>query len=107
MDWTSPQKFSKLVSYEVYRKEILAWGEMTDIPKKTQGIVVVLSLPGDHKRQIKQNVFDQIPLGPLKTDDGLTVLVKFLDKLLRKDDMDDIGRNMKSLRNLKGKLDNQ
>ena len=101
MDWTSPPKFSKGDSYELYRKEILAWGEMTDIPKKKQGIVVALSLPGDHKRQIKQNVFDQIPLENLKTDDGLTVLVNFLDRLLRKDDMDDIWKKYEDFEKLK------
>ena len=34
-------------------------------------------------------MFDQIPVDDLKSDDGLTVLLKFLDQHLAKDDLTD------------------
>ena len=88
MTWTSPPRFDKGKSYELYRKEVLAWGEVTDLPKTKQGIVIALSLPeDDDKRHIKESIFNQISIEILKTDGGLTVLLNFLDSLLGKDDL--------------------
>ena len=47
---------------------MLAWKEITDLPNNKQGIAVALSLPVDDEHQIKDKVFDQIPLDDLKTD---------------------------------------
>ena len=41
--------------FEIYRKEILAWGEQTDLPKSKQG------LPEDDETHIRERDFDQIP----------------------------------------------
>ena len=68
---------------------MLAWKEITDLPKNKQGIAVALSLPVDDEHQIKDKVFDQIPLDDLKTDFGLNILIAFLDKHLAKDDLAD------------------
>ena len=85
MDWTLPPVLKNGGKYELYRKQILAWTELTDLAKGKQGIVVALSLPED-ETNIKEKVFNEIPLEDLKTDDGLTILLKFLDKLLGKED---------------------
>ena len=51
--------------YEIYRKENLAWGELTDLPKSIQEIVAALSLP-QGETHIQERVFDQIQLDDLK-----------------------------------------
>ena len=75
MDWTLPPVFKNGGNYELYRKQILAWTELTDLAKNKQGIVVALSLPED-ETNIKEKVFDEIPLEDLKTADGLIILFK-------------------------------
>ena len=47
MDWTLPPVLKNEGKYELYRKQILAWTELTDLAKGKQGIVVALSLPED------------------------------------------------------------
>ena len=89
MAWTNPPALVKGKCFEIYRKEILAWGELTDLPKSKQGIVIALSLPEDDKTHIRERVFDQIPLKDLKTDDGLIILLIFLDKHCGKDELVD------------------
>ena len=87
--WTNPPGLDKGKCFEIYRKEILAWGELTDVPKSKQGIVVALSLPEDDETHIRERVFEQIPLKDLKTDDGLIILLNFLDKHCGKDELVD------------------
>ena len=51
---------------------------------------MALSLPEDDEHQIKDKVFDQIPLDDLKSDFELSILIEFLDiKHLAKDDLAD------------------
>ena len=75
--------------YESYRQELLAWREVTDLRKEKQGVVIALSLPKGDKDQIREKVFDQISLDDLKREDGLDILIAFLDKHLKKDDLAD------------------
>ena len=84
-----PPSLEKAKTYEGFKQEVLAWKEITDLQKNEQGIAVALSLPVDDEHQIKDKVFDQIPLDDLKTDFGLNVLIAFLDKHLAKDDLAD------------------
>ena len=57
--WTNPPVLDKGKCFEIYWKEILAWGELTDLPKSKQGIVVALSFPEDDETHIRERVFDQ------------------------------------------------
>ena len=68
---------------------MLAWREVTDLRKEKQGVVIALSLPKGDKDQIREKVFDQISLDDLKKEDGLDILIAFLDKHLKKDDLAD------------------
>ena len=89
MDWTLPPPVLKNgEKYGLYRKQILALTELTDLAKGKQGIVIALSLQED-ETNIKEKVFNEIPSEDLKTDDGLTILLKFLDKPLGKEDLVD------------------
>lgn len=83
----NPPSFNKQKTYERFRQELLAWKEITDLDKNKQGIALALSLPEDHESQIHDKVFDQIPIDDLKSSDGLTVLLNFLDSHLAKDDL--------------------
>ena len=70
-------------AYELYRPELLAWKEVTEFRKEKQGIAIALALPGD-KNQIREKVFDQISLDDVKKEDGLDILISFLDENLKK-----------------------
>ena len=48
-----------------------------------------MSLSDDEESQIRENVFNQIAIEDLKSNDGLTVLINFLDEHLAKDDLTD------------------
>ena len=81
--------FSKSKSYELYKQELLAWKEITDLDKRRQGVAIALTLPQDDEMQIREKVFDQLSLTDLKDEDGLTKLSEFLDKHLAKDELTD------------------
>ena len=85
----NPPTFNKAKTYERFRQELLAWTEITDLSKDKQGIAIALSLPDDDESQIREKVFDQIAIDDLKSNDGLTVLINFLDEHLAKDDLTD------------------
>ena len=76
----NPQIFNKRKNYEGFRQELTAWKEITDLSKDKQVIAIALSLLEDDESQIREKVFDQIPVDDLKNDDGLTVLSSFLDQ---------------------------
>ena len=52
-------------------------------------MAIALSLPEDDNTKIREKVFGQISLGDLKKDDGLDILIAFLDRHLKKDDLAD------------------
>ena len=85
----NPPSLTKSKNYERFKQEVLAWSEITELKRDKQGIAVALSLPEEDENQIKDKVFDQIPIDDLKDDSGLDILLAFLDKHLGKDDLAD------------------
>lgn len=85
----NPPSLTKSKHYELYKQELLAWREVTDLAKGKQGVAIALSLPEESETKIREKVFDQIELAELKKDDGFDTLVAFLDKHLAKDDLTD------------------
>ena len=77
------------VPYELYKQKLLAWREVTDLSKEKQGVALALSLPEEDKNKIQEKVFNQIGLDQLKRDDGLDILIQFLDSILLKDELSD------------------
>ncbi|KAK6191220.1 hypothetical protein SNE40_002956 [Patella caerulea] len=75
--------------YELYKQELLAWKEVTDLDKKKMGVAIALTLPEEDANNIREKVFNQMKIEDLKKDDGLEKLIKFLDKHLAKDDLTD------------------
>ena len=45
-------------NYDHYRLELMAWQEVTDIPKEKQGIAIPLSLPEETECSIHEKIFD-------------------------------------------------
>jgi len=85
----SPPTYKKGKSYELYKQELLAWAEVTDLHVNKRGVAIALSLPEDDESAIREKVFNQLSLDELKADDGLNKLITFLDKHLAKDDLSD------------------
>ena len=52
-----------------------------------QGIVIALSLLENEAFHIKEKVFSQVSLDDLKKEEGLDILIQFLDKHLKKNDL--------------------
>ena len=86
-------------------------GEYVTCKQAIQSSVVVRqnqgaeSLPDEDESKIREKVFDQIPLDDLKSDDGFTVLLNFLDKHLAKTIFQTVWRNLKILKTLKEQRD--
>ena len=58
----NPPSLKEAKIYEGFEQQVLAWKEITDLPNNKPGIAVALSLPVDDEHQIKDKVFDRIPL---------------------------------------------
>ena len=85
----NPPNFHKGKSYELYKQELLAWNEITELAKAKRGVAIALTLPEDDEHRIREKVFDQMTLDDLKKDTGLEILITFLDQHLAKDDLAD------------------
>ena len=48
--------FNSAKSYEMFKQELLAWREITELSKNKQVIAVALSLPDDDENKIKDKV---------------------------------------------------
>ena len=68
--------------YELYKQKFLAWRKVTELRKD----VIALSL-SENKNQIRENVFEQITIEDLKKEDGLDILIAFLDAHPKKEDL--------------------
>ena len=50
---------------------------------------IALSLPEEDETKIREKVFDQLQLEDLMGENGMSILLNFLDKHLSKDDLTD------------------
>ena len=76
-------------SYELYKQELLAWREVTEVCRSKQGIVIALTLPNEVPFKVKENVLNNLSLDELKRENGLDTLIQYLDVYLEKDDLSD------------------
>ena len=76
-------------TYEQYRIELTAWREVTDLDKSKQGIAIALSFPEQDEHKLHEQVFSELSINYLKTEDGFDILLAFLDRKLQKDDISD------------------
>ena len=76
-------------SYELYKQELLAWREVTEVCRSKQGIVIALTLPNEEPFRVRENVLNDLSLDELKRENGLDTLIQYLDVNLEKDDLSD------------------
>ena len=83
-----PPRFTSL-NFEQNKLELQAWSEVTNVSKAKHGAFIALSLPEDDKYQIREKLFSGLSLDDLTKEGSLTVLIKFLDGYLGKDELVD------------------
>ena len=76
-------------SYELYKQELLAWREVTEVCRSKQGIVIALTLPNEEPFKVRENVLNNLSLDELKRENGLDTLIQYLNVYLEKDDLSD------------------
>ena len=76
-------------------------GEITDLEKEKQGIVIALTLPKMDETGIREKVFDELTIADLKKENGLDLLLEFMDKKLKKDDLADSWEKFKDFEEYK------
>ena len=89
-------------NYERYPFEIMAWREVTDIPKKKQGIAIALSLPEETECSIREKIFDELSIAQLEADVGFETFIEFFDEKLKKEDIADGWDKFNDFENLRG-----
>ena len=83
-------KYNPDKPFELFKTELTQWDDVTDIHKTKLGAAIVLTLPDDDKsKHLQTTVLDQITTTKLTAEDGLSELIKSLEKLLGKDDLED------------------
>ena len=78
---------SESKSYELWKLKTLAWTVVTEPSREKQAVAVALSLPEGDKRKIKEKVFGELKLDELYSENGMSILFEFLDKLLLPDEL--------------------
>lgn len=77
---TCPPVLMSDLEYEKWKKDIIIWTELTDIPKEKQALAIHLSLKGKSR-----NATSQIPLEKLRSEDGVDEIFVKLDRLFLMD----------------------
>ena len=80
-----PPDFSSQ-NFELYKQELRAWSEVTEVSRSKQAIVIALSIKDTATRE---NVLSQLSLEDLKQDNGLEILINFLDSFFEKHEISD------------------
>ena len=84
-----PPSFTDAARYELYKSQLQAWEKLTDVPDEKQGLYIALSLPDKSSSHIKEKVFEELGNDELSKKGGLSELIKFLDKHLLKESLED------------------
>ena len=97
-----PPDFSSQ-NFELYKQELRAWSEVTEVSRSKQAIVIALSIKDTDTRE---NVLSQLSLEDLKQENGLEILIKFLDSFFGKDEISDALEKYEDFENFQ-RADNQ
>ena len=79
----SPPGFSSQI-LELYKLQLQAWRDVTEISRSKQALVIALSISDN---AISENIFSHLSIGDLKQKHGLDILIRFLDSFLGKDEL--------------------
>ena len=83
-----PSFISETKSYETYKRDLERWCLLTSLDKKVQAVMVVHCLDGDPSG-IKDKIDAGITDAELQSEDGVQVLLEFLEKIYKKDTLAD------------------
>jgi hypothetical protein len=81
-----PTFISDKKSYAAYKKDLLMWSRITNVPQASQAEVVVYGLEG-HPTGIKDKIIVSIGDDLENATDGIKKLIEFLDGIYKEDDM--------------------
>ena len=90
-----PSFISETKTYEEYKEDLQMWSRITSIDKKLQAEIVVYNLDG-HPSRIKEKIVTKIGASLVGKEEGITLLIQFLDTIYGKDDMADVWDKYKS-----------
>ena len=71
-------------SYETWKREVLLWQDLTDLPKRKQAGAFGLSLPGKYRK-----VATNVDRNTFHCDDGVKNLLDNMDKHFKKEMLDE------------------
>ena len=83
-----PGFISESKSFETYQKDLERWALLTSVEEEKQALMVLHYLDG-HKSGIKEKVDAQIEEKDLQKKDGIQTLLKFFEKIYKKDSLAD------------------
>ena len=74
-------------TYELWKKEVLLWKEITDLKPEKIGITIALALPEECSfgKNIRSSVIENVPQDNLKAAEGHQAVLEYLDEILGKD----------------------
>ena len=88
-------------TYSRYSKELAGWNIITSVKEEKRGMVVALSLPDKGHKDIKEKVFNELKVEDLAAAGGLKKLTDFMDKHLKKADLEACWENFVNFLNCK------
>ena len=83
-----PGFISETKSFETYKKDLARWAMLTTLDETKQALLVVHLLDGDPSG-IKEKIDEGVPDDDLKSKDGITKLLTFLEGIYKKDSLSD------------------
>ena len=94
-----PAFVSKTKSYSAYKADLKRWSRITSVEKKLQAEVVVYSLEG-HPSQIKDKIEVKIGDKLENNENGIELLLEYLDTIYQEDEMSDAWTKFKNFQKL-------
>lgn len=69
--------------YIIWAEQLKAW----DLDQKKRGIAVAVALPEEGQNSIRDNVFSELSVDVLNTDDGVKQLITFMNNIFKIDEL--------------------
>ena len=76
--------------YEIYKRELRLWKSVTKYKSEELAPLVLLNLPDNDELGLKMKIMENITDAELEAADGLETLIKYLDGILLKDELEDV-----------------
>ena len=79
-----PPDLKDAKSYEIFKRELEVWKQITPVPENKRGAVIAAILPNDSefKKDLRSLIFEELTSNELCTQDGLDKVIAILDFIL-------------------------